>query len=383
MMKKSTEGFTLIELVVGILCATLITGAAMSLMLMGLRNAQSLTDANTNLQNSRIILTMVEKLASEGVIQKIDFEDVSAGSPDDRYDWILLDESSEKILHYSHNEQIIYSSGNTALMKNVTSSTIKISEAPLSGSLLSCSITTEEGRFETTVYCRSCEFDTTKIIWPDNSKENHVIFAPEAPPATNNDSSSSSIKFDGTITGGRTAFLSTLLSQYGSNGKIIGTSDQDSDQHFSNWYNPLWEPKDTAWCACFVSWGADFIGKAGVISEYLGVVPRFAHVDCGWNEWNNIEDKQYRKMFDYKFKRGEGTPMAGDLIFFDWDNNSTATATNLDHVGVVLYVGNGYVYTIEGNSEATKIADGRVAIQRYRLDSEYIYGYAVLDWKNP
>lgn len=371
-MKKSTAGFTLLELVVGILCASLITGAAMSLMLMGLRNAQSLTDANTNLQNSRIILTMVEKLASEGIIQKIDFEDVSAGSPDSQYDWMLLDKSSEEILRYSHTEQIIYSTNDTVLMEEVTDSTITISDAPLGGSLIDFSITTDEGTFETTVYCRGCEFEATEIIWPDDSDENRVTFLPDTP-SIPNDGSSSSIKFDGTITGGRTAFLSTLLTQYGSNGEIIGSPGQ----YFSKWYNGSWNPARTAWCACFVSWGIDFLHKAGAISPYISSVdvPKFAHVTTGWKTWEESR----------RFYPDEYVPYPGDLIFFDWnkDFDESNSETILEHIGTVLYVGNGYVYTIEGNSNAQDIADGYVAIQRYRLDSDVIHGYAVLNWKNP
>ena len=44
------------------------------------------------------------------------------------------------------------------------------------------------------------------------------------------------------------------------------------------------------------------------------------------------------------------------------------------HVGAVLYVENGWVYTIEGNS------GGRVAVQRYALSDPRIVGYGLLDW---
>ena len=43
-------------------------------------------------------------------------------------------------------------------------------------------------------------------------------------------------------------------------------------------------------------------------------------------------------------------------------------------MGAVLYVENGWVYTIEGNS------GGRVAVQRYDLSDPRIVGYGLLDW---
>ena len=42
---------------------------------------------------------------------------------------------------------------------------------------------------------------------------------------------------------------------------------------------------------------------------------------------------------------GSGTPSPGMIIFFDWYHADFA-----DHVGIVEYVEDGYVHTIEGNS---------------------------------
>ena len=68
---------------------------------------------------------------------------------------------------------------------------------------------------------------------------------------------------------------------------------------------------------------------------------------------------------------GEGeTPIPGDYIFFDWDGDGDP-----DHVGAVLYVKGGLVYTIEGNS------GGKVAVHSYYLTDSRIMGYGVLDWK--
>jgi hypothetical protein len=63
----------------------------------------------------------------------------------------------------------------------------------------------------------------------------------------------------------------------------------------------------------------------------------------------------------------EITPASGNLIFFDMNSDETA-----DHIGVVLNVHGGMVYTIEGNNE------GRVTIARYSVNDERILGYGRL-----
>ena len=67
-----------------------------------------------------------------------------------------------------------------------------------------------------------------------------------------------------------------------------------------------------------------------------------------------------------RFRDGSYTPVAGDIIFFDWGNNGT-----IDHVGIVESVSGGTVNTIEGNS------GDKVARRSYRIGSSNIYGYGV------
>ena len=105
------------------------------------------------------------------------------------------------------------------------------------------------------------------------------------------------------------------------------------------------------WCACFVSWCAD---QCGYIDS--GLIPKFAGCIDGanWfksnNRWN---DQNYE-------------PKAGDIIFFDWEDDGTT-----DHVGIVEKCENGTVYTVEGNS-------GDACRQRqYTVGSRNIYGYGI------
>ena len=105
------------------------------------------------------------------------------------------------------------------------------------------------------------------------------------------------------------------------------------------------------WCACFVSWCAD---QSGYIQS--GVIPKFSLCSDGV-KW--FESKG-------RFRDGSYTPVAGDIIFFDWGNNGT-----IDLVGIVESVSGGTVNTIEGNS------GDKVARRSYRIGSSNIYGYGV------
>ena len=104
------------------------------------------------------------------------------------------------------------------------------------------------------------------------------------------------------------------------------------------------------WCCIFVSWVAY---QAGYIQT--GVIPKFAGVNTGINWFKAIgqwKDKGF-------------TPKGGDLIFFDWESDGTAS-----HVGIVEKVENGRVYTVEGNS-----TDDMCRQKNYSLNSKVILGY--------
>ena len=105
------------------------------------------------------------------------------------------------------------------------------------------------------------------------------------------------------------------------------------------------------WCACFVSWCAD---QSGYIQS--GVIPKFSLCSDGV-KW--FESKG-------RFRDGSYTPVAGDIIFFDWGYNGT-----IDHVGFVESGSGGTVNTIEGNS------GDKVARRSYSIGSSNIYGYGV------
>ena len=102
------------------------------------------------------------------------------------------------------------------------------------------------------------------------------------------------------------------------------------------------------WCGCFASWVANV---AGISTD---IIPKFARAADGasWFINNNLfRDRHYE-------------PRPGDYIFFDYDYDN-----NVDHVGIVEYSIDGYVYTIEGNSDDVSRKHS------YYIGTDYIYGY--------
>lgn len=106
-----------------------------------------------------------------------------------------------------------------------------------------------------------------------------------------------------------------------------------------------------AWCACFVSWCAN---ECGYIDT--GVIPKFAGCVVGV-QWFKEHDQWQPRTY---------TPKAGDIIFFDWEQDGET-----DHVGIVESVSDGYVHTVEGNTSNS------CRERQYALNSSSIYGYGV------
>ena len=108
------------------------------------------------------------------------------------------------------------------------------------------------------------------------------------------------------------------------------------------------------WCACFISWCAE---QCGYLEN--GVIPRTAV--CS-SEWYAIRGRWRDRTY---------MPSPGDIIMFDWIIEGIQDGLE-DHIGVVEYVEDGWIHTIEGNS------GDAVKRQRYRMDSQEIYGYGIV-----
>lgn len=121
---------------------------------------------------------------------------------------------------------------------------------------------------------------------------------------------------------------------------------KNNDTIFGTWYGLPNQP----WCAMFISYCAD---KVGIPQD---IIKRFASCTAGFN-W--FKEKGHAT-------KGHIVPAPGDIIFFIWNQNNTTP----DHVGIVEYVENGKVHTIEGNRS------DKVQMFEYDLNSWQIYGYA-------
>lgn len=98
--------------------------------------------------------------------------------------------------------------------------------------------------------------------------------------------------------------------------------------------------------------------NAGLIEKEI--IPRFASCENEGVPWFKEKGLWQEQGAGYISK-------AGDIIFFDWDNNNTA-----DHVGIIEKVENGTIFTIEGNSEGDMCRRNT-----YRNDNNSILGYGV------
>lgn len=123
-----------------------------------------------------------------------------------------------------------------------------------------------------------------------------------------------------------------------------------------------------AWCDVFVDWcfiktfGVDLAMKL-LCQPYGG-----AGAGCTYSAQYYKQKGQFHK----------SNPQAGDQIFFTNDGGATSY-----HTGLVIAVGNGKVYTIEGNtSSASGVIPngGCVRAKSYNLTATYICGYGRPDW---
>lgn len=137
---------------------------------------------------------------------------------------------------------------------------------------------------------------------------------------------------------GNVAMVAVAQSQLGIDGGL----------KFCEWYG---YPYRVEWCAIFVSWVAD---QCGYIDA--GVIPKFAYCPEGANWF----------MANGQWQGRDYIPAPGDIIFFDCENDGIA-----DHVGIVEFVENDMIYTIEGNVGESCVEN------RYYLYSSPVYGFGL------
>lgn len=358
MMKhfRKSGGFTLVELVVSIAVASLVTMAATTVLMLALRVNRQTSDTASQQNTVRALLTSMEKAATDGSIkglvsdldswQLVDYETIHDGNGR------IEPFSARVVFGFDSETQTIYTSGTIDVsidpeshepVYTITSGIpvlrgVYASNARIENNLLSLSVETKEGVFGSTTFLR------TRTI--DSDIKDRIELE------------------DGAV-GLLKDFLDVLISQYGSTGKINYTVDNakgaDDPTYYSEWYigqtyvNGVgqggWNA-DTPWCACYVSWA---LAEAGVTAP------------AGHDRWYANVDE-----FMAHFGTLQTEPTPGDLVFFDWITDDGIQ--DPQHVGVVLTVADDYIITIEGNSA------GRVAMRRYPMNDDRILGYGVLSW---
>lgn len=335
-MKRNNSGFTMVELLVTVAVSSIVLAAAASLMLLGLRVHQTTQKEAGEQQTVRIVLSALEDLSASGKIYRV--EPLSDG-------WQLQGKTADGaagaiLLRYNSGTLTSGTSGDQVLLDNLRGARVD-----LDGSLVTFTFATAAHSYSTSVFCRTgIEGDSVGR----EEAEDILKKTPTLPAAADLTETEKAARF---------AFLQTLADQYDSRGEIKGDK---ANRYFSEWYignyesNPGWN-QYTPWCACFLSWAADQMKNS-----IDGDPPRFANVDTGMEGFQKSG----------KWRDSSATPIPGDYVFFDWDGDSDP-----DHVGAVLCVKDGYLYTIEGNS------GGKVAVNRYPKNDPRIVGYGVLNWK--
>jgi len=101
-----------------------------------------------------------------------------------------------------------------------------------------------------------------------------------------------------------------------------------------------------AWCGMFVSWCYDKagfpLGNVGFSKGFAGCQTAVAH---------------YKKK-----NKGTTTPVAGDIVFFDWNGDG-----RFDHTGIFVKDIDGKSFeTIEGNTSLTNQSNGGQVMRRKR-----------------
>ena len=158
----------------------------------------------------------------------------------------------------------------------------------------------------------------------------------------------------------------------------VGTTEGPGEySKYGEWYGL----SHSYWCDMFVSWCAM---KGNVPVDKF---PR--HCSC------TDHVKRFVKLGRYQESMARGNtyiPKQGDVIFF-YNNVRYPSGSVKNHTGLVLYVEDGYVYTIEGNALANRLdlsydivsemRDGDleppdyVTVNCYPLNAPRIHGYGI------
>lgn len=387
MAKRGQNGFTLVELLVCIVVGSIVTLAATTVLLLGLRINNQSTGTVTRQNTTRVLLTALEDIATEGNI-----------SIEMKYNQWRIFDGATTFFSYDATKKAIYT-GDAADDKEPLLDGVLSSGLEWDDRLLTISVTTEEGTYQSSVYCRAAVTPTGDSGLPDEEAEE-----------LNKDEDTIIAEGKGDTTNGRKAFLEVLASQYRTAlntpnyyGRIIGYESEY--EYYSQWYikggwgQNGWGP-ETPWCACYVTWAIHqtiaendgVLNYSNDVTKGLPNIPSYAGVDSfmgfftqsntdqsGWL-WSQAIVEKYPNASPGVYDADDPDTWSvqpGDIVFFDWEQTALLNVDpDPDHVGVVLHVDQdaGIVYTIEGNTS------NMVAVRQYYINDPRILGYGVLAW---
>lgn len=151
-------------------------------------------------------------------------------------------------------------------------------------------------------------------------------------------------------------------------------------------YGPRYGYPTGHWCDMFVCWCAE---ESGISDTVFPI-----SVNCTRHVRLFTDLERYHKSAALG---GDYVPVQGDLIFF-YDYLSFPKGEQLRHVGLVLCVENGQVFTVEGNTLTNRLdadyyrvnalrrykyePDDYVAVKCYALNDRRIHGYASPDYED-
>lgn len=110
-------------------------------------------------------------------------------------------------------------------------------------------------------------------------------------------------------------------------------------------------------------WCATFVSAVAIKCGYTKIIP--TEVGC------EQQIKLFKSIGRWQ-ERDNHMPKAGDIIYYDWDDNGSGDCTGwADHVGIVEKVKLNTITVIEGNLE------GKVARRELQVNAKYIRGYGM------
>lgn len=279
-MKRSRGGFTLIEMVAAVAASAFVFAAGTILVVSSMRMQKQI------LSDARVVLTMIENLASDGAIAP----PVHTGNE------VKINNTSNKTV-LSYDGTNIYAGDSTTNPPLVEG--VKFT-ATVDGLLLKVEITdSNDEKFSTSVYCRS---------WaPELSEIKNALTGKEAEDS-------------------RYELISKAFGQLGSTGEIIGGTQTFALWYCDGTYYQNWDD-NTPWCGCFVSWCLNDLitdpSKKAKVTEFVDYFETAG---------------KYVTTYD--------SVIPGDLIFFNTDIDSEADHMG---IVLKVDPDNHIVYTIEGN----------------------------------